>query len=163
MGIKELNQNATAQVHGGCFMEEAPSEGFISIREGLFVVPSSSSEKPYLTGSACRSCGEVSFPPRSRCRRCSSVDLEKVPLSRRGRLYGFTTVSIKLPDARVQFPALVGIVELPEGERMRTLLTECDPRSLEIGDEMELVIDGVYEDESGNKVVGWKFTLVREE
>jgi uncharacterized OB-fold protein len=132
----------------------------IPIGEGLFVIPSSPSEKPYLVGSKCRSCGEVVFPPRRCCRRCSSRDLEEVALSRRAKLYSFTCIMVKLPGANLEPPYFTGIVELPEGERIRTLLTESSPASLKIGDEMELVIDVVYKDESDREVLGWKFKPV---
>ena len=68
---------------------------------------------------------------------------------------------VKLPGAKLEPPYFVGLVELPEGERIRTLLTDSDPASLRIGDEMEVVIDVVYEDESGREVLGWKFKSVR--
>ena len=140
---------------------EAPKKEQIPIEEGLFVVPSSPFRKSYLVGSKCRSCGEVIFPPRRCCRRCSSTDLEEVALSRRAKLYSFTSIVVKLPNAKLQPPYFVGVVELPEGERIRTLLTDSDPALLRIGDEMELVIDVVYEDESGREVLGWKFRPVR--
>lgn len=140
---------------------EASKKEQIPIGEGLFVIPTSPSEKPYLIGSKCRSCGEVIFPPRYCCRRCSSRNLEEVGLSRRGKLCAFTSILVKLPGAKLKPPYFVGIVELPEGERIRTLLTDSSPASL-IGDEMELVIDVVYKDESGREVLGWKFKPVRE-
>jgi uncharacterized protein len=135
----------------------------VPIGEGLFVIPSSPSEKPYLVGSKCHSCGEVLFPARHCCRRCYSMDLEQVALSQRAKLYAFTTISVKLPGARLEPPYFVGIVELPEGERIRTLLTDCDPSSLKIGDEMEVIIDAVFHDESGREVLGWKFRPVGKE
>lgn len=134
----------------------------IPIGEGLFVIPLSPSEKPYLVGSKCRSCGEIVFPPRYCCRRCSSRDLEEVALSRRAKLCAFTSILVKLPGATLDPPYLVGIVELPERERIRTLLTDCSPASLNIGDEMELVIDVVYKDELNREVLGWKFKPTKE-
>lgn len=142
--------------------KEAPKREQIPIGEGLFVIPSSPSEKPYLVGSKCRSCGEVVFPPRRCCRRCSSRDLEEVALSRRAKLYSFTCVMVKLPGANLEPPYFIGIVELPEGERIRTLLTESSPASLKIGDEMEVVIDVVYKDELDREVLGWKFKPVKQ-
>lgn len=129
----------------------------VPIAEGLIAMPLSPAEEPRLIGSKCRSCGEVSFPSRLRCRRCSGSDLEKVGLSRKGRLHSFTTVLVKLPGARVDPPYLVGVVELPEGERIRTLLAGADQESLRIGQEMELAVCVVYKDESEKEVLGWKF------
>ena len=141
--------------------KETPQKEQVPIGEGLFVIPSSPSEKPYLIGSKCRNCGEVLFPARRCCRRCTSMDLEEVALSQSATLHSFTTISVKLADAKTGPPYFVGVVELPEGERIRTLLTDGDSASLKIGDEMELVIEVVYEDESGREVLGWKFKPMR--
>lgn len=138
--------------------------GLDAIAEGLFTLPSSSSEKPHLMGSKCRSCGETFFPSRLCCRRCSSEDMEKILLSRVGKLFSFTTVRVKPPHFIGEVPYLVGVVELPEGERIKTLLTGCDQSGLEIGMEMELVIESVGrlkaplgKREAGTEVLGWKF------
>ena len=139
---------------------ETSAKKQVPIGEGLFVLHPSPSQSPYLIGSKCRVCGEVFFPSRRRCRRCSSAELKDIALSRTARLYSFTKVRVNLPDAKVKSP-LVGVVELPEGERIRTLLTDCTLNSLKIGDEVELIIDVVYEDESGSQVLAWKFRPVR--
>lgn len=146
--------------------EEEP----IFIAEGLVALPSSTAEKPYLMGSKCSSCGEIFFPSRMCCRRCSSEDLEKIPLSRVGKLFSFTTVRVRPPHFIGEVPYLVGVVELPEGERIKTLLTGCDPSVLEIGMEMELVIESVGRlkspignIEAGTEVSGWKFRPLRKD
>jgi uncharacterized OB-fold protein len=90
--------------------------------------------------------------------------MEKIALSRIGNLFAFTTVRVKPPHFIGEVPYLVGIVELPEGERIRTLLTECDQHSLKIGMKMELVIESVGKTtepigkiEFGTEVLAWKF------
>jgi uncharacterized OB-fold protein len=136
---------------------ETSSKEQIPIGKGLFVMPLSPSEKPYLIGNRCRSCGEVFFPTRRCCRRCSSDDLKEIALGRTAKLYSFTTVRVRIPDSKVEPPYLVGIVEFPEGERARTLLADCDPASLKVGADMELMIEAVYEDELGRQILGWKY------
>ena len=155
---------------GNSANEGMSNRGLVPIAEGLFTLPLSSSEKPYLMGSKCRSCGETFFPSRLCCRRCSSEEMEKILLSRVGKLFSFTTVRVKPPHFIGEVPYLVGVVELPEGERIKTLLTECDQSGLEIGMEMELVIESVGrlkaplgKREGGTEVLGWKFRPLREE
>jgi uncharacterized OB-fold protein len=138
------------------------------IGEGFFELPKSPSEKPYLIGSQCRACGEVFFPSRTCCRHCSSEDMKKRVLSRTANLYSFTAVKVKPPHFIGEVPYLVGVVQLPEGERIRTLLTGCGLDSLEIGMEMELVIESVGKAtkpigkiETGTEVLGWKFRPIR--
>ena len=147
--------------------ESAPDQQPTPIEEGLFTLPSSPLEKPHLIGKKCHSCGETFFPGRVRCRHCSSQDMEEVALSPTGRLYSFTTIRVKPPHFIGQVPYLVGVVELPEGERIRTLLTDCDQDSLEIGMDMELVIESAGKIaepfgkiESGTELLGWKFRPV---
>ena len=140
--------------------EEGVETVRVPIAEGVMHVPEGPSEEAYLIGSRCSSCGEVHFPPRACCRRCSHMQLETVPLSRTGRLYSFTTVLVRLPGAKVDPPYHVGVVELPEGERLRTLVAPEAEQPLSIGAEMELVFDVVYSDEQGRDVVGWKFAPV---
>ena len=140
------------------------------IAEGLVALPSSASEKPHLMGSKCRSCGEAFFPSRLCCRRCSSEEMTPILLSRVGTLFSFTMIRVKPPHFIGDVPYLFGVVELPEGERIKTLLTGCDQSELKIGMEMELVIERVGrlkaplgKLEAGAEVSGWKFKPLRKE
>jgi len=63
---------------------------------------------------------------------------------------------------------MAGMVQLEGGERVRTLLTDCDQDSLEIGQEMELVIESLGKAKEamgrikvGDEVLTWKFRPVR--
>ena len=148
--------------------KEALKQEVVPIGQGLFVLPTSPAEKPYLIGNKCRSCGEISFPSRVCCRHCSSYDMEEINFRRIGKLYGFTTVRVKPPHCIIPVPYMTGIVELDGGERIRTLLTDCDQSSLEIGMEMELVIESIGkaveaigEIKIGDEILGWKFRHVR--
>ena len=142
--------------------------GPTSVGERFFTLPSAVTEKPHLIGNKCSSCGEVFFPSRLCCRRCSSSEMKEVPLSRRGTLYSFTTIRVRPPYFVGEVPYLVGVVELPEGERIRTLLSHCDQSCLKIGMEMELSIEVVGKSnkpigkiEVGTEVLGWTFRPVR--
>ena len=57
-------------------------------------------------------------------------------------------------------PFGVGYVELPEGIRVESRLTENDPENLCIGNEMELVIEKFGEDEKGNELMTFAFQPV---
>ena len=57
-------------------------------------------------------------------------------------------------------PYAEGFVELPEGVRVETLFTGCDFNDLEVGMDVEMVIEGLHEDEEGNEVVAYKFRPV---
>ena len=132
----------------------------VPLREGLFQLPSSPGEKGFLIGSKCRSCGEVFFPRRFYCANCTSADMEETPLSTRGRLETFTISRGVPPGSIMQAPYGIGQIRLPEGALVTTVFADCDLEKLDIGMDMELVIEKVKEDEEGNDVMAFKFKPV---
>ena len=135
----------------------------VPVEVGLYYQPLIPSEKPYLIGSKCCSCGCVTFPKKVVCPACIRDDtMEEIPLNRRGRIYSFTVVQIAPPGFVA--PYIQAVVDLAEGPRIFSLITGCEPseESLEIGMEVELVIDKICEDEEGNELIGYKFQPVRE-
>jgi benzoylsuccinyl-CoA thiolase BbsA subunit len=130
----------------------------IPIREGLFQMPSLPSETPYLIGSRCRKCQEVMFPQRPICPNCFGKEVEQVRLSSRGRLFTFTINH--QGSKEFSTPYASGYVDLPEGVRIYSLLTDWEAKGLKIGTEMELVIEKIKEDREGKIVLGYKFRPV---
>ncbi|MBI4594909.1 MAG: Zn-ribbon domain-containing OB-fold protein [Candidatus Tectomicrobia bacterium] len=130
----------------------------ILVGEGLFHMPSSPQEKPYLIGSKCKNCGFTSFPRKIICPACVSENtMEEVALSRIGKIDTFTVAYVALPG--YPSPYLQAYVDLPEGPRILSFITGCEPKadSLKIGMNVEMVIDTLYKDEAGNDVLGFKF------
>ena len=132
----------------------------IPIREGLWAMPSSPDEKPQLIGSKCPSCGEVFFPKNEICINCQYRPTEEIKLNRRGKIYSVSMVMLA-PKSHYAGPVpyAMGFVELPEGVRVLTGFSG-DPEPLEIGTEVELVIEKLREDNEGNEVTGYKFRRV---
>ena len=96
------------------------------------------------------------------------VDLEEVRLSRRGRVWSYTTSHYQPPAPFVSAsdpyePITIAAVEL-ESEKM-VVLGQCassvTPDDLEIGMEMELIVDTLYEDDDCEYVV-WKWQIVHD-
>ena len=115
----------------------------------------------HLIGSKCVECGEVKFPAGSFCPQCCRETTEKIPLSQRGSLYSFTVQRFRPPrpykGPEPFEPYGVGMVELPEGLRVTSVLEESDPERLRVGMELELMITKFFEDEEGREVLGYKF------
>ena len=115
----------------------------------------------HLVGSKCLECGEVRFPANSFCPQCCKETTENIPLSQRGRLYSFTVQRFKPPPPyrgpEPFEPYGVGMVELPEGLRVTSLLAESDPARLRVGMELELVVSKFFEDEEGREVLAYRF------
>jgi uncharacterized OB-fold protein len=72
-------------------------------------------------------------------------------------LWAWTAVTASPPGYRGEVPFGVGIVELPEGVRVITRLTEHDPGVLADGQAVELAIVPLHRDEDGNDVVTYAF------
>lgn len=130
--------------------------------EGWFV---EDADGPALLGSRCRACGAWFFPKESFvCRnpRCGATELEERPLSRRGRLWSYTDNRYAPPPPYVASdpfePYAVAAVEL-EREKMVVLgqvVRGVGVDRLEVGAEMELVLETLFEDEAARHVV-WKW------
>jgi uncharacterized OB-fold protein len=99
--------------------------------------------EPRLVGSRCASCSAVVFPASDVCPRCADR-AERTLLGPKGKLWTWTVQAFPpKPPYRggSEFePFGVGYVELEEGLRVETRLTEADPAKLRIGMPVELVV-----------------------
>jgi len=134
----------------------------VPVAAGVFTWPS---DEPQLIGSKCAACAIVTFPAQESCPRCAATDMAEHLLSRRGRLWAWTTQEFPPPsppytgptgDAFVSYG--VGYVELGNEVRVETRLTEIE--GLRIGMDMELVLVPFRTDGDGNEVVTFAFRPV---
>jgi uncharacterized OB-fold protein len=134
----------------------------IPVHEGLFTWPS---DDPRLIASRCEECGDVMFPKQASCPSCSSLSVEEILLSNRGSVWTWTIQNFPPPippyagsgDRDTFVPYGVAYIELPEGIRVESRLTENDPDKLEIGMEMELIIEKIADDAEGNELMTFAF------
>ena len=91
------------------------------------------------------------------CSYCGGDELADVALSDTGTLWGWTAVTAAPPGYRGEVPFGFGVVELPEGLRVITRLTEADPSRLRFGQEVRLAIVPLHTDDEGRTVVTWAF------
>ena len=85
---------------------------------------------PVLLGSRCEDCGARTFPPARVCPECMSENMAEVELSNVGSLYAFSMVHVAPRGWKV--PYIAGYVDLPEGVRVFTHVTNADPEHLEM-------------------------------
>ena len=133
----------------------------IPVLPGILHEATSPDDESYLIGSRCNACGRTFFPKRNVCRVCKRDDtVEEIPLSNRGKLDTFTLIHVA--PAGFEAPYLQAYVDLPEGVRLYTMVTGVEPTddALKEGQEMELVITKIREDEKGNDLIGYKFRPV---
>jgi len=108
--------------------------------------------EPILVGSKCKKCGKIHFPRKSICSECLNEDIEEVKLSRKGKLFAYTIIYVGPLMDRV--PYALGYIELPEGVKIFSLLTENDPNKLKIGMDMILTTGEIKSPiDGGTKIV----------
>ncbi|MEX2247500.1 MAG: Zn-ribbon domain-containing OB-fold protein [Dehalococcoidia bacterium] len=95
----------------------------------------------------CRRCGAWRLPSRPRCPDCWSTDTEWAQASGRATLYSFGVMHQKLhPGFAEETPYQFAVVELEEGPRMVSAVTDVAADELRVGMELEAAFDDVSDD-----------------
>jgi uncharacterized OB-fold protein len=123
----------------------------VPFKEGLIEEVSG---KWTLVGCQCQQCNQIIFPCAEVCLNCLSRDVERLNLSRTGKLYSFTIVH--MPSEHFKPPYAVGWIELPEGIRVFSQIRGWQEHPLKTGMDMELAIEKLW-DEKEREVIGYIF------
>ncbi len=136
--------------------EEVPSP--VPVQPGLFEYPPPKGFPPALLGNRCKTCGRKFFPKRYLCPHCFvGGQMEELKLDRRGIIYACTVIHFP-PPVGIKAPYACGYVDMPDhGIRIFTLFAGGDPLSFTPGQEVELILESLREDEQGRKIIGYKF------
>ncbi len=135
--------------------------------EGWFTTPADGAVAALL-GSRCVGCGNYAFPSETRlCRSpdCSSTQFETVELSRKGRIWSYTDARYQPPSPYVAadpyVPFCLAAVELSAEKLvvMGQMVPGVTVEDLSVGDEVELVVDTLYE-EGDTEYLVWKWRPV---
>ena len=129
---------ATRLLHDGLFREQG---------DGSIV----------LIGGYSPSSGRTHFPRLPACPYTGADDVEEVELPTQGTLWGWTAVTARPPGYDGEMPFGFGIVELTDGLRVITRLTESDPGALSFGQPMGLVAETLQTDDDGTAVITYAF------
>ncbi|HUR15454.1 MAG TPA: OB-fold domain-containing protein [Mycobacteriales bacterium] len=124
--------------------------------------------EPALMGSRCTTCGTVFFPRADGfCRNpaCAGEQFVELPLSRRGRVWSYTDAQYQppppyIPSTDPYEPFALAAVELPEGlVVLGQVASGFGVRDLAVGTEVELVVEPLYTDASGERTI-WRWKPV---
>ena len=124
--------------------------------------------EPALIGSRCTGSGTYFFPPTdtSRAPGHAGGPTEPVRLSTRGTLWSYTSAGYKPPAPYIEPPGgftpfAIAAVELAEEGLvvLGQVPSDIGVADLQVGMEMELVIDTLFVDDEGERVV-WKWRPV---
>jgi uncharacterized OB-fold protein len=111
-----------------------------------------------LQGTQCRDCAELSFPPVLICPSCRSRELIPHTFSGKGKIYSYSTVYNPLSQFTEFVPYIVALIDLEEGVRITSQLTDVNPNEVKVGMQVEMVIRKISEQsERGAIVYGYKF------
>lgn len=128
----------------------------IPIRDGLFTTPEDLGSARLL-GSRCSGCRRFTFPAQTICPYCAGDGCETVALSAEGVLYLCTTVRNRPPGYAGKVPFGFGVVELPEGIRLISRITNPERPA---GTPVRLVIETLHTDADGHEVMTYAFEAV---
>jgi uncharacterized OB-fold protein len=124
------------------------------IRAGLF---RDDGAGPRLVTGRCPGCGRRHFPAAPMCPYCGGDGCVETPAGPGGRLLLYTAVLSRPPGYRGPVPYGFGVVELEDGLRVITRLTEPRVERLRPGLRMRLVVELLFTDDDGCRVVSYAF------
>jgi len=115
-----------------------------------------------LEAAKCSQCGKIFFPPRLICDECRAEKFETVILPRNGKIVTYSLINVPASNFSDEAPVVYGVVELENGVKISTQITDCKGDELEIGLPVELQFRKVQEaGESGVLCYGYKAVLKR--
>ena len=147
-------------------MGEAATGPATPVIEGWFTA----GPEPALVASRCTTCGSVFFPPtQAFCRNpvCQGEEFAPTELSRRGTVWSYTDAQYQppapyVPTGTPYVPFALAAVELPEGIVVLGQLADgYGVGDVHVGSEVELVVETLYADESGDRTI-WRWKPVTE-
>ena len=110
-----------------------------------------------LLGVRCRACGDTFHPARASCASCFSDDVEEVDLGTRGTIVTYTISHVQVPGSPVEPPFVTAVVEMPGAVHLLSLITDIDPKRVEIGQEVRLHFFPAGRDDNGTVIMAYAF------
>ena len=139
-----------------------PAKSRLPAIEGWFTLDE---QAPALLGSRCTTCGNFAFPRETFfCRNpeCAGNEFDETELSRTGTVWSYTDACYQPPDpyraADPYVPFAIAAVELATEQMvvMGQVAGGIGVDGLHVGQEVELVLDTLYEDDEHEYLV-WKW------
>jgi hydroxymethylglutaryl-CoA synthase len=111
------------------------------------------------TGSKCTKCGTAQFPKQRVCTQCQAKD-EMEDYCFVGQSASVTTFTLDHLAASVNSPIIAAVVDFDNGGRIISEVTDCDPKEIEIGMNLEMTFRRLFEAD-GISNYFWKARPIR--
>jgi 3-hydroxy-3-methylglutaryl CoA synthase len=95
------------------------------------------------TGSRCQACGARHVPPQRVCVKCHAID-RMTPEPMRDVPASIATFTVDRLAYSMSPPVVVAVVDFEGGGRFQCEMTDVDPKSVKIGDRVELTFRRLY-------------------
>ena len=114
-----------------------------------------------LEASKCKSCGNVSFPPRLICPECKSREFETIKLSDEGKILTYTIIRVASDAFSKITPFAIAVIAVDSGARLMTQITDSPIDKVKIGEKVKLVFRKIQDEgKSGLHCYGYKAVLM---
>jgi uncharacterized OB-fold protein len=132
----------------------------VPVIEGLFT---DEGDGARLLGSRCASCATPYFPKAAICHNpdCTESKMDDAAFGPRGTLWSCSVQNYPPPpparyDEPYQ-PYALGVVDLADGLRVVGRMAVDDPETVQVGAQVELVLEPLCKDEDGSELITWMF------
>ena len=92
-----------------------------------------------VSGTKCKKCGALHFPPAADCSVCMSNDMEWTPLNGDAELLTYTHVIVRPSSFMQQETYTVGVAKLKEGVNVLAWVTGIKRSDIKIGMKLKLI------------------------
>jgi hypothetical protein len=124
------------------------------VAAGLFV---DHPDGPFLRAARCPACDKLQFPAAPTCPYCAADGCTPVQVGPSGTLWLYTAVATRPPGYRGEVPFGFGVVDLADGLRVISRLTEARLERLRPGLPMRLAIVPLHTGDDGVPVATYAF------
>ena len=114
-----------------------------------------------LEASKCKSCGNVSFPPRLICPECKSREFETIKLSEKAEILTYTIIRVASDAFSKITPFAIAVIAVDSGARLMTQIADSPIDKVKIGEKVKLVFRKIQDEgKSGLHCYGYKAVLM---
>ena len=114
-----------------------------------------------LEASKCKSCGNISFPPRLICPECKSREFETIRLSDEGKILTYTIIRVASDTFSKITPFAVAVIEVNDGARLMAQIADSPIDEVAIGKKVKIVFRKIQDEgKSGLHCYGYKAVLM---